>query len=106
MARASAGLTPAWAWAAEKCSAGSNATPPTKPLRVTVFMTMNLPFRYSVPDWPLRLVGGLHDRRWLPCTLTRGQDRRRRCPRPIQTHHQVHFAVRRRQPVGFLVGAG
>src|SRR5437870_8858700 len=44
MARASAGLTPAWAWAVEKRKDGSRATPPTKPRRVKVLMTLDLHF--------------------------------------------------------------
>src|SRR5688500_106176 len=38
MARASAGVTPAWAWAPVKRSVGSRAIQPVKALRVTVFM--------------------------------------------------------------------
>ena len=58
------------------------------------------------PEFFRRQSLPMHDRRWLPRTLTRWQDRRRRCLRPVQAHDEVHFAVRRRQPVGFLVCTG
>ena len=34
------------------------------------------------------------------------EDRRLVLVRPVETQHQVEFAFRRRQPVGFLVGTG
>src|SRR5580698_8198527 len=52
MARASAGVTPACALAAEKRNAGSSASPPAKVLRVTVFM--NGPFHFIGGEVPTR----------------------------------------------------
>src|SRR4051812_17589180 len=106
MARASAGLTPAWAWAAEKWSAGSKATPPTNPLRVTVFMTLDpIPIvsnlLTSVTD-----LRNLLDAGRLPGAGPRRQNRRRLGLRPVQAHHQIDGVARRGQPIGFLVGAG
>src|SRR6266852_3728657 len=102
MARASAGVTLICALAAVRRSTGSTATPPTKPLRVIVFMTLSPPFRYSVPDC---LVGCAHDCRRLPRAVARRQDRRRFDLRPIEPHDEVDVAVRRRQPIGFLLSA-
>src|ERR1700732_2573422 len=99
MARASAGLALICALAAVKRRTGSTATPPTKPLRVMVFMSRSPPFRYSGPDLRLRLVGCAHDRRWLPGAIARGQDRRCFDLRPVQTHDEVDFVIRRRQPI-------
>src|SRR5882757_5194806 len=94
MARASAGLTPAWAWAAEKWSAGSKATPPTKPLRVTVFMSLDLPFSF-VSNLPTSVadLSNLLDAGRLPGACARWQNRRRLSLRPVQAHHQIDRAV-------------
>src|SRR5207237_909627 len=105
MARASAGLTSAWAWAAEKWSAGRKAAPPTKPLRVMVFMA--LPFVSFVSNLPTSVadLSNLLYAGGLPGACARRQDRRCFGLRPVQPHDEINLAVRRRQPVGFLVGA-
>src|SRR5437588_4747008 len=103
MARASAGLTPAWAWAAEKRSAGSKATPPTKPLRVMVFMA--LPFVSFVSNLPTSVadLSNLLYAGRLPGDCARRQDRRCFGLRPVQPHDEINLGARRRQPVRFLV---
>jgi hypothetical protein len=53
MARASSGLTPAWAWAAVNRKVGSRAIPDAKLLRVTVFMIVSF-----LSNYPLRDVAG------------------------------------------------
>ena len=49
---------------------------------------------------------GLDERRRLPGAFASRQDGRRRVLGPVEAHHQIDIAVRRRQPVGFLVLAG
>src|SRR5438445_13302252 len=89
MARASAGLTPAWARAAEKRSPGSKAAPPTKPLRVMVFMA--LPFVSFVSNLPTSVadLSNLLYARGLPGACARRQNRRRLRLRPVQAHPQI-----------------
>src|SRR5205807_5111362 len=106
MARASAGLTSAWAWAAEKWSAGSKAAPPTKPLRVMVFMA--LPFVSFVSNLPTSVadLSNLLYAGRLPSACARWQNRRRLRLRPVQAHHQIDRVFGRGQPIRFLFGTG
>src|SRR6266852_6554546 len=53
MARASSGLTSAWAWAAVNRNVGSRANPDAKLLRVTVFMIVTF-----LSNYPLKGVAG------------------------------------------------
>src|SRR5437879_11851198 len=106
MAPSSAGLTPAWAWAAEKFSAVTNAAPPSQPLRVMVFMS--LPFVSFVSNLPTSVadLSNLLYAGRLPSACARWQNRRRLRLRPVQAHHQIDRVFGRGQPIRFLVGTG